>query len=175
MDIEIHFQRVESQSGTLEHSCLLHKHTKSQWPPKSTVTFYIHPHHQSKHRPRQKFRSGAWLPSKLPSVSELLSMPGVSRMTINRALCHLTTERVEHCKNRSLHPLPGLGPDRLYPMKLHTLKERLPRWFTPAFQCKSKETGNRKQETSKTQKTGYFAKNQQKTGGSNGGLDRFNE
>jgi GntR family histidine utilization transcriptional repressor len=41
----------------------------------------------------QKIRSGAWLPnSKLPSESELLSLLGVSRMTINRALRELTIE-----------------------------------------------------------------------------------
>ncbi|MGO3541323.1 MAG: histidine utilization repressor [Pseudomonas helleri] len=41
----------------------------------------------------QKIRSGDWLPnSKLPSESELLSLLGVSRMTINRALRELTIE-----------------------------------------------------------------------------------
>jgi GntR family histidine utilization transcriptional repressor len=41
----------------------------------------------------QRIRSGAWLPnSKLPSESELLSLLGVSRMTINRALRELTIE-----------------------------------------------------------------------------------
>ena len=41
----------------------------------------------------QKIRSGAWLPnSRLPSESELLTLLGVSRMTINRALREQTIE-----------------------------------------------------------------------------------
>ncbi|WP_397451787.1 histidine utilization repressor [Pseudomonas sp. NA-150] len=46
-----------------------------------------------KHAIVEKIRTGAWLPnSKLPSESELLTLLGVSRMTVNRALRELTIE-----------------------------------------------------------------------------------